>query len=136
MTLAYAQTAPEAPAVTTSTSVPSDAGAPPSAAAGFMSQFGALIMIFLVFYFLLIRPQQKRLKQHQSMISSINRGDKVVTGGGIVGTVERVIDENEVLVSIADNVTIKVIKSTLADVKSKSQPAAPVKKDDNAKEAA
>ena len=83
--------------------------------------FMPLILIFLVFYFLLIRPQQKKLKQHRDMLSALSRGDKVVTGGGIIGTVSKVINDNEIVVKIANDVEIKVIRGTLADVLNKPQ---------------
>ena len=77
--------------------------AAPAAAAGpdAMLQFLPIILIFVVFYFLLIRPQQKKLKVHKEMLSALRRGDRVVTGGGIIGTITRVVDDNEVLLEIA-----------------------------------
>ena len=80
-----------------------------------MDQFGAflpLILIFLVFYLLLIRPQQKKIKVHREMINNLRRGDKVVTSGGIVGSIERVIDNDKVEVLISDNVKVEVVRST------------------------
>ena len=70
------------------------------------------ILIFVIFYFLLIRPQQKKVKEHKLMVENLKRGDKVVTSGGIVGSIERVIDNDKVEVSISQNVTVEVIKST------------------------
>ncbi len=81
-----------------------------------------LLLIFVVFYFLLIRPQQTRAKTHKAMIAAVKRGDMVVTGGGIVGKVNRVKDE-EVQVEIADGVRVNVLKSTLSSVRSKGEPA-------------
>lgn len=81
-------------------------------------QFLPLVLIFAVFYFLLIRPQQKKAKLHREMVSAVRRGDTVVTGGGIVGKVIRVKDD-EVQVEIADNVRVNVLKSTLSDVRVK-----------------
>jgi preprotein translocase subunit YajC len=81
------------------------------------------ILIFVIFYFLLIRPQQKRLKEHQLMVTNLRRGDRVVTGGGIIGSVSRIIDENEVALDIADGVTVNVIRSTISSVLSKPTPA-------------
>jgi preprotein translocase subunit YajC len=83
-----------------------------------------LIFIFAIMYFLLIRPQQQRLKQHKAMVDNVRRGDVVVTGGGLVGKVVKVpaADDPEITVEIADNVQVKVIRSTLAEVRAKSQP--------------
>lgn len=92
--------------------------------AGFLVQLLPLLLIFVVFYFLLIRPQQQRMKKHHEMVSAVRRGDTVVTAGGVVGKVAKVLDEREILVEIADNVTVKVVKSTLQDVRSKTEPAA------------
>ena len=77
-----------------------------------IGQFIPLILIFVIFYFFLIRPQQKKVKDHKLMVESLKRGDKVVTAGGIVGTVERVIDNDKVEVSISDNVKVEIIKAT------------------------
>jgi preprotein translocase subunit YajC len=83
-----------------------------------------LILIFGIMYFLLIRPQQKKLKEHQTMVAALRRGDQVVTQGGIKGKVTKVKDnENEVEVEIASGVTIKVVQSTIANVVSKTEPA-------------
>ena len=77
-----------------------------------IGQFIPLILIFVIFYFFLIRPQQKKVKEHKIMVESLKRGDKVVTSGGIVGTVERVIDDEKVEVSISENVNVEIVKST------------------------
>jgi preprotein translocase subunit YajC len=76
-----------------------------------------LVLLFGIFYFLLIRPQQQRLKKHQEMVNAVRRGDTVVTAGGLVGKVSKVKDDGEVLVEIADNVQVRVVKSTLSDVR-------------------
>jgi preprotein translocase subunit YajC len=89
---------------------------------GAIAQFLPLILIFAIMYFLLIRPQQKKLKDHQAMVNAVRRGDQVVTQGGIVGKVVKVREDGEVEVEIADGVKVRVIKSTLADVKSKTEP--------------
>ncbi len=81
-----------------------------------------LIFIFAIMYFLLIRPQQQRMKQHKQMVDNVRRGDTVVTAGGVVGRVTKV-DDAEISVEIADNVQIRVIKATLSEVRAKSQPA-------------
>ena len=77
-----------------------------------IGQFIPLILIFVIFYFFLIRPQQKKVKEHKLMVSNLKRGDAVITSGGIVGTVERVIDNDKVEVQISENVNVEVIKST------------------------
>ena len=77
-----------------------------------IGQFIPLILIFVIFYFFLIRPQQKKVKEHKLMVESLKRGDKVVTSGGIVGSIERVIDSDKVEVLISENVKVEVIKST------------------------
>ena len=77
-----------------------------------IGQFIPLILIFVIFYFFLIRPQQKKVKDHKSMVENLKRGDKVVTSGGIVGTIERIIDGEKVEVLISDNVKVEVVKAT------------------------
>ena len=89
---------------------------------GFMTLV-PLVLIFVVFYFLLIRPQQKRAKLHREMLLNIRRGDKIVTGGGIIGTVSKVVDDNEVVVEIADEVKVRVQRSLISAVLSKPEPA-------------
>jgi preprotein translocase subunit YajC len=80
-------------------------------------------LIFVIMYFLLIRPQQKRVKTHQEMIKNVRRGDTVVLNSGMIAKVTKVIDDNEAEVEIADGVKVKVIKSMIADVRNKSEPA-------------
>jgi len=77
-----------------------------------IGQFIPLILIFVIFYFFLIRPQQKKVKEHKLMVENLKRGDKVVTSGGIVGTIERVVDNDKVEVLISENVNVEIIKST------------------------
>tara|TARA_B100000965_G_C19506770_1_gene720037 strand:+ start:555 stop:845 length:291 start_codon:yes stop_codon:yes gene_type:complete len=77
-----------------------------------IGQFIPLILIFVIFYFFLIRPQQKKVKEHKAMVQSLKRGDKVVTSGGIVGTVERIIDNDKVEVLISDNVKVEIVRTT------------------------
>ena len=79
---------------------------------GGITQFLPLILIFIIFYFFLIRPQQKKAKDHKNMVSAIKRGDKIITSGGIFATVERVMDNDKVEVSVSDNVNIELVKST------------------------
>ncbi|MEM8987146.1 MAG: preprotein translocase subunit YajC [Pseudomonadota bacterium] len=81
------------------------------------------VAIFVIFYFLLIRPQQKRMKDHQSMVDAVRRGDVVVTSGGMVGKVTKVLDDREIEVEVADNVRVRIVKSTLSDVRTKPEPA-------------
>ena len=83
-----------------------------------------LILIFGIMYFLLIRPQQKKMKEHQAKVAALRRGDRVVTQGGIKGKVTKVKEgENEIEVEIAQGVTIKVVQSTIANVENKTEPA-------------
>jgi preprotein translocase subunit YajC len=87
-------------------------------------QFLPLILIFVVFYFLLIRPQQRKAKDHKTMLDALRRGDRVVTGGGIIGTVARVENPEEVTVDIAEGVRVRVLRSTITSVLAKPDPAA------------
>jgi len=80
------------------------------------AQFVPLILIFVIFYFFLIRPQQKRIKDHKVMVSSLKRGDEVVTSGGIVGKIEKVLGNDKVEIIIADNVTVEVVQSTIQNL--------------------
>ena len=77
-----------------------------------IGQFIPLILIFVIFYFFLIRPQQKKVKEHKLMVESLKRGDKIVTSAGIIGTIERIIDNEKVEVLIAENVKVEIVKST------------------------
>ena len=77
-----------------------------------IGQFIPLILIFVIFYFFLIRPQQKKVKEHKVMVENLKRGDKVVTTGGIVGTVERIIDNEKVEVNISENVNVEIVRSS------------------------
>ena len=86
-----------------------------------IAQFIPLILIFVIFYFFLIRPQQKRVKDHKMMVASLKRGDDIVTAGGVVGKVERVLDEEKIEVVISENVKIEVIKSTVQSLLSKNE---------------
>jgi len=87
-------------------------------------QFLPLVLIFVVFYFLLIRPQQKKQKDHRTMLDALRRGDRVVTGGGILGTVSKVVSNDEVEVDIASNVRVRILRSTITSVLAKPDPAA------------
>ena len=77
-----------------------------------IGQFIPLILIFVIFYFFLIRPQQKKVKEHKTMIEGLKRGDKVITSGGITGTIERIIDNDKVEVEIAENIKVEIVKAT------------------------
>ena len=77
------------------------------------AQFIPLILIFVIFYFFLIRPQQKRVKDHKLMVANLKRGDEVVTSGGIIGKIERVLEGDKVEINISDNVKVQVVKSTI-----------------------
>ena len=88
-----------------------------------IQSFVPLILIFGIMYFLLIRPQQKKVKEHQAMVAALRRGDQVVTQGGVIGKVVKVKDDGEVEVEIADGVKIRVVQSTIATVISKTEPA-------------
>ncbi len=91
---------------------------------GAIAQFLPLILIFAIMYFLLIRPQQKKMKEHQAMVEAVRRGDQVVTQGGLIGKVSKVKEgENEIEVEIADGVKVRVVKSTVAQVLNKTEPA-------------
>ena len=82
-----------------------------------------LVLIFGIMYFLLIRPQQKKLKEHQGMVAALRRGDQIVTQGGVIGKVTKVKDEGEIEVEIASGVTVRVVRHTITQVLSKTEPA-------------
>ncbi|GGY41301.1 preprotein translocase subunit YajC [Parvularcula lutaonensis] len=103
------------------TAAAQDAGAP--GAPSLIAQMIPFLLIFVIFYFLLIRPQQQARKKHQQMVEGVKRGDTVVTAGGLVGKVTKVSDGPEVTVKLADGVEVQVIKATLADVRVKGEPA-------------
>lgn len=86
-------------------------------------QFIPLILIFGIMYFLLIRPQQKKLKEHQAMVAALRRGDQVVTAGGVIGKVSKVKEDGEIEVEVADGVKVRVVRSTIAQVLNKTEPA-------------
>lgn len=89
-----------------------------------MLQFLPLVLIFVVFYFLLIRPQQTKQKEHKAMLGALRRGDRVVTGGGVLASVARVVNADEVELDIAPNVRVRALRSTITSVLSKPDPAA------------
>ncbi len=92
-------------------------------AGGGMLQLLPLVLIFVVFYFLLIRPQQKKAKTHRTMVEALSRGDKVITGGGLLGTVTKAPEGNELQVEIAEGVRVKVMRHTIQEILTKPQPA-------------
>jgi preprotein translocase subunit YajC len=99
-------------------------------AGDFVGMILPLVMIMVVFWFLLIRPQQKRAKEHQQLVGKVTRGDTIVTNGGLIGKVSKVVDERELLVEIADNVKVRIARSGIADVRAKGEPV----KDEPAKQ--
>ncbi|MGH6976967.1 MAG: preprotein translocase subunit YajC [Stellaceae bacterium] len=105
---------------------PAYAQAAGGSSASSIMQMAPLALIFVVFYFFLIRPQQKKAKETKAMIAAVRRGDRVVTGGGIIGTVAKVVND-EVLVDIADNTRVRVVRSTIVNVLAKTAPAAGAK---------
>ncbi|KIL98928.1 Preprotein translocase subunit YajC [Paramagnetospirillum magnetotacticum MS-1] len=100
-----------------------------------LEQFLPLILIFVVFYFLLIRPQQKKMKLHKEMLGQLRRGDRVVTAGGIIGTVNKLINDTEVSVEIAEGVRVRVLRATITEVLSKTEPVAADKAKDEKSDA-
>ncbi|MEM9716786.1 MAG: preprotein translocase subunit YajC [Pseudomonadota bacterium] len=103
---------------------PAFAQAAGGTAGGGLASFIPLILIFAIMYFLLIRPQQKKMKEHQAMVAALRKGDKVVTGGGLVGKVTKVGAEesNEIEVEIASGVKVQVVQSTISQVLNKTEP--------------
>jgi preprotein translocase subunit YajC len=86
-----------------------------------ISQFIPLILIFIIFYFFLIRPQQKRVKDHKTMVDGLKRGDEVITSGGIIGTVERVMEDDRIEVLISENTKVQIIRSTITSLLQKEE---------------
>jgi preprotein translocase subunit YajC len=106
----------------------------PMSGEGAWGQILLLVAMFAVFYLLLIRPQQKRMKEHRARIAAMRRGDTVVTGGGVIGKVVKVESGEEAIIEIADNVRVRVVSSTISDVRAKGEPvkeAAPAAKPAN-----
>lgn len=102
---------------------PAYAQAAGAAGPSLLAQLPFFIAIFAIFYFLLIRPQQKKLKEHQAMVDALRRGDQVVTAGGLVGKVTKVRDDGEVEVEVSEGVNVRVVKHTIQTVRSKTEPA-------------
>lgn len=90
---------------------------------GAFGQFLPLILIFGIMYFLLIRPQQQKVKQHKAMVEAVKRGDRIVTQGGLLGKVTKVKDDYEVEVELAEGVKVRVVKATIANVTDRTEPA-------------
>lgn len=105
-----------------STAYAQAAAGAPSGVESLLVNILPIVMIVGIMYFLILRPQQQRMKAHQTMVAGVKRGDVVVTGGGIVGKVIKVLENDEILVEIAEDVRIKVIKGTISDVRSKTEP--------------
>jgi preprotein translocase subunit YajC len=85
----------------------------------FLIQLLPLVLIFVVFYFLIIRPQQKKAKEHKAMIDALKRGDRIVTGGGLIGTVQRVVDDREAVIEIADGVRVRILRAMVVEITAK-----------------
>jgi len=101
---------------------PAYAQTSPGGDSGFLIQLVPFILIFIILYFLIIRPQQRRTKEHQAMIGAIRRGDTIVTSGGLIGRVVKVIDDRELFVEIAANVKVKISRGSIAEVRTKGEP--------------
>jgi preprotein translocase subunit YajC len=89
---------------------------------GMLMSLLPFILIFVIMYFLILRPQQKRVKQHQEMVKNVRRGDTVVTNGGLIGKVTKVIDDDQIEIEIADDVRIRQLRGMLSDVRAKGEP--------------
>ncbi|MCV2880907.1 preprotein translocase subunit YajC [Actibacterium sp. XHP0104] len=92
-------------------------------AGGALTSFAPLLLIFAIMYFLMIRPQQKKMKEHKAMVEALRRGDQIVTAGGLIGKVSKVKDDTEVEVELAEGVKVRVVRSTIAQVMNKTEPA-------------
>jgi preprotein translocase subunit YajC len=101
----------------------------PSGNGNMLVQFLPLILIVVIMYFLILRPQQRKVKAHQEMIKALRRGDTVVTNGGLVGKVTKVVDDDHIEVEVADGVRVRHLRAMVSDVRAKGEPV----KDDNAK---
>lgn len=101
---------------------PAYAQAAGAAPMGGLAGFIPIILIFAIMYFLMIRPQQKKMKEHAAMVAALRRGDQVVTQGGLIGKVTKVKDDNEVEVEIANDVKVRVVQSTIVNVLNKTEP--------------
>jgi preprotein translocase subunit YajC len=95
--------------------IPGDAG-------GMLTSLLPFVLIFVIMYFLILRPQQKRVKQHQELVKNVRRGDTVVTSGGLVGKVTKVVDDDQIEVEIADGVRVRQMRAMVSDVRAKGEP--------------
>ena len=98
-------------------------GAPAGGSSDLLLQMAPFALIFVIMYFLILRPQQKRVKDHQVLVSQLRRGDTVVTSGGVVGKITKVVDDNEVEVQIAEGVRIRQLRQMITEVRAKGEPA-------------
>ena len=89
---------------------------------GLVTSLLPFVLIFVIMYFLILRPQQKRVKAHQELVKNVRRGDTVVTNGGLVGRVTKVIDDNEIEIELSDDVRVRQMRGMIADVRSKGEP--------------
>jgi preprotein translocase subunit YajC len=111
---ALAQDTPPVPATTSETAVPgSDAIAPPSTQNILIQNVAMIVLLVVMFYFLLIRPQQKRFKEHKEMIDALKVGDKVVTSGGLIGTLDKIVDDSEVIVDLGNGLKVTAVRTTI-----------------------
>jgi preprotein translocase subunit YajC len=94
----------------------------PTGSSGMLVQFAPLILIIVIMYFLILRPQQRKVKLHQEMIKALRRGDTVVTNGGLVGKVTKVVDDDQIEVEISDGVRVRQMRSMVTDVRAKGEP--------------
>lgn len=97
-------------------------GAPAAGGADFLISILPFILIFVIMYFLIIRPQRQRMKQHQEMVANLRRGDTVVTTGGLIGKVSKVVDDGEVQLELGEGVKVRAVRSMIQEVRSKSEP--------------
>ena len=97
-------------------------GSPFGGDASLLTQLLPFVLIFVIMYFLILRPQQKRMKAHQEMVKNVRRGDTVVTSGGLVGKVTKVIDEDQLEVEIADGIRVRQVRGMVSDVRAKGEP--------------
>jgi preprotein translocase subunit YajC len=102
----------------------------------FLIQLLPLVLIFVVFYFLIIRPQQKKVKEHKAMIDAMKRGDRIVTSGGMIGTVQRVVNDREAVIEISDGVRVRIIRSMVAEIMAKTEAAGQDEKSEKAEKKA
>jgi preprotein translocase subunit YajC len=94
----------------------------PAGGADLLIQFAPFVLIFVIMYFLLIRPQRQKAQRHRDMISNVRRGDTIVTAGGLIGKVAKVVDDSEVQVELSEGVKVRVVRGMIAEVRSKGEP--------------